>query len=371
MNKNINIIKIVACAITVVILATAFFVVPDKKLSQKENRTLAQIPKLSAKALFSGEYTSDLADYISDQFPNRDVFVATKAYSELVQGKKENNGIIYGKKSTLIARDDIVENRLQENIAAVKDFQTSTGVSVTLAVLPRTIDVYSERLPKSYPTQDNQTLWENFYTQALSAGVKAPWLYDELCDRDNYYLTDHHYNIDGAYQTYVLLAKSLNYTPYDINYFNRETVSHDFCGTSMRVSGFYLAKKDKIDLLRYNGDAEYTVIADDKQIELYDMSKLETTDKYAVFLGGNHARVDVTSKEDKPNLLVIRDSFADSIAPFLALHYDLIMIDLRYYTESVQQLVCDENIECVLILESMSEFATTKNISYLKLGVTK
>ena len=57
------------------------------------------------------------------------------------------------------------------------------------------------------------------------------------------------------------------------------------------------------------------------------------------------------------------------VAPFLAMHYDLIMLDLRYFTDSVQQVAKDENIQQVLILESMSEFSTTKNISYLKRGI--
>ena len=79
--------------------------------------------------------------------------------------------------------------------------------------------------------------------------------------------------------------------------------------------------------------------------------------------------VDIKKGEGRPKLLVIRDSFADSIAPFLAMHYDLIMLDLRYFTDNVQQIVASENVSQVLILESMSEFATTRNISYLKRGI--
>ena len=349
-------------------LAVTFVCAPDKTISEKENRTLSQLPLFNAGELFSGNYTAKLAEYISDQFPLRDTFVAIKAYSELALGKRENNSVIYGNDGVLISRDKTEQNRLNENLKIVKEFQNATQVSVVLSVLPRTIDVFSECLPKSYSTKSDNDLWQEYYNFAQQNGIVAPDLYKPLCEQNNYYHTDHHYNTYGAYQVYQLLGDSLGYEPKDKDFFKAEIVSDDFCGTSMRSSGFYLAKKDEITLFRYDGDTKYQITADEKQIELYDFSKLESTDKYAVFLGGNHARVDIHSDDDKPKLLMIRDSFADSIAPFLALHYDLTLIDLRYFNGNVQQLVKDENFEKVLILESIAEFSTTKNMSYLRMS---
>ncbi len=369
MKNKFNIATIISCSLVIAVMAVAFFVIPDKKLSQKENRTLASSPSFSADKLFSGEYTTDLATYISDQFPLRDTFIAAKSYSELALGKGENNGVIYAENDILIARDDIKDNRLEENLQAIKEFENATGVPVRVAVLPRSVDVFSEYLPDTYPCENDKNLWQDYYTQAKQLELTAPNLYDELCEDNNYYHTDHHYNVYGAYQAYSLLGKSLSYTPKELDFFQAEMVSSDFCGTSMRTSGFYLAPKDKITLLRYDGDNDYTIAADGKPISMYDMSRLVDTDQYAVFLGGNHARVDISKGEGRPKLLVIRDSFADSLAPFLAIHYDLVMLDLRYFTDNVQQIVMDEAIQQVLILESMSEFATTKNISFLERGV--
>ena len=366
MKNKTNIINILSCSLVLVLLATMFFIVPDKELSQKENRSLTLAPKFNIAQLFSGEYTAHLADYISDQFPLRDTFVSVKAYSELLVGKLENNGVVYGKGGVLIARDNMTENRLKENIQAVSDFATATQVPVCLGILPRTIDVFSEYLPQSYPIDNNSSLWKQYFECLKKSELIVPNLYEPLCEQNNYYLTDHHYNTYGAYQTYNLLGDSLGYTPKDIKFFKKEKVAEDFCGTSMRASGFYLAPKDEITLFRYDGDTEYKVMADGKQIDLYDFSKLDTTDKYAVFLGGNHARVDINSGKNKPKLLVIRDSFADSLVPFLAIHYDLTLIDLRYFTDNVAQIVKKEGIDKVLVLESIGEFANTKNLSYLR-----
>ncbi|MDO4608509.1 MAG: DHHW family protein [Clostridia bacterium] len=370
MKRKIDLITITAGVMVVVMLMAAFIIVPDKNFSHKENRSLSTAPKFSVKGLFSGEYTSDLAEYISDQFVLRDEFVAVKAYCELIQGKCENNGVIYAENDTLIAKNVITENVMQQNLETVKQFEKQTGVSVFLGILPRSVDVFAERLPDTYPNQNNDILWQKLYASANTLKITAPNLYEPLCEGNNYYRTDHHYTSMGAYQTYRLLGDTIGYKAKSTDFFEQEIVSRDFCGTSMRTSGFYFAKKDKITLFRYDDDNTYKITADGKNINLYDMSSLKNTDQYAVFLGGNHARVDITRNDkNRQKLLVVRDSFADSLAPFLAIHYDLIMLDLRYYTESAAQLVKDEKIEKVLILESIDEFATSKNISYLRKGL--
>lgn len=366
MKRKFDLIAMIAVCLTVVLLSVIFFILPDKELSQKENRTLTTVPTFSIEKLFSGAYTADLSEYISDQFPARDTFVAIKAYSELIQGKHENNGVIYAENNILVARSTIEENRLSENLYSIKEFETAIGVPVCVAAIPRTVDVFREYLPNTYPTNEDTALWNDFYNCVQSSDITAPDLYEPLCEGNNYYRTDHHYNIYGAYQTYQLLGETLGYKPVAIDSFFTEKVSDDFCGTSMRTSGFYLVPRDTITLLRYDSDTKYTVTADGREISLYDFSKLETTDKYSVYLGGNHARVDIVSGSDRAKMLVIRDSFADSIAPFLALHYDLTLIDLRYYNDNVQRLVRDEGIDCVLILENINEIVTSKNISYLR-----
>ncbi|MBR5473386.1 MAG: hypothetical protein IKU82_05315, partial [Clostridia bacterium] len=315
MKKKINIITITLCSVTVLTLLSLFFILPDQEMSEAENRALKNLPDFSMDALMSGEYTADLSKYISDQFPARDAFVATKAYSELSLGKCQNNGVIYGKNNTLIATAPTGE-RLQENIDIVKEFKTATGVPVCLAILPSSMDVFAEYLPKSYDMTANDNIWQQFYAQSKNSNLKVAELYTPLCENNNYYRTDHHYTTFGAFHTYELLSDELGFSAKSKEFFNLQTVSNEFCGTSMRSSAFYLTPKDTITLFRYSGDENYTVIADGKQISLYDMSKLDTADKYAVFLGGNHARVDITSDSEKPKLLIIRDSFADSITPF-------------------------------------------------------
>ena len=76
-----------------------------------------------------------------------------------------------------------------------------------------------------------------------------------------------------------------------------------------------------------------TVEADGREIGLYDPAALVTKNKYNYFQGGNHGTVTVTNPHaasDK-TLLLLKDSFANSLLPFLAKDYHkIVMLDERY-----------------------------------------
>lgn len=359
---------VIIVAIVIVALSVLMVIIPDREISQKENRTLQQVPTFSFDKFKNGDLTKQTSRYLVDQFPFRDGFVALKAYCELALFKHENNGIIYGKGGVLIPRGEIENDRMEENLNSISKLSSSTNKSIVVVPLPRTVDVYKNLLPKLYPYECEVKIWQKLLNKNSIPDVKILDLCSALDTNGGYYKTDHHYTTKGAYITYCALGEELEFTPKGEDFFKVETVTTEFCGTSMRSSGFYFVKKDEIKLYRYENDTKYTVIADKKDMSLYDFDKLNTVDKYAVFLGGNHARVDITSEQQgREKLLIIRDSFADSIAPFLALHYDLILIDLRYYTDSIKQLIETECIDKVLVLQSITELSTAKNISILQM----
>lgn len=370
MKRFTDYFEIISVSLTVLVLSAAFFLLPDKAISENENRSLASAPELTPSSLTDGSYTAKLGEYFADQFPLRDLFVGGKAYSELLQLKGENNGVINAG-GTLVPRPANDTSALSNNVKAIDYFADAVSVPVTVAALPRTADVFAELLPAYYPAEADAALLSAFKAAMSEASVALPDLITPLCESNCYYRTDHHYTTHGAYEAYLALADSLGYTPYELSFFTAERVTEDFSGTAMRTSGFYMNEADEIVLYRYEGDEDYAVTADGEEISLYDFDKLNGTDKYAIFLGGNHARVDITSGEAKPKLLIVRDSFADSIAPFLALHFDLVMIDYRYFNGSAAQIIQSENISQVLILQSVSEYCEVKNLSYLAKGVKK
>ena len=105
--------------------------------------------------------------------------------------------------------------------------------------------------------------------------------------------------------------------------------------------------------------------------ELYDESKLELKDKYSMFLGGNQPLCILRNENattDK-KLLVVRDSYSDSLAPFLAQDYaEVHLIDLRYYKMPLPMYVMQNGIDEALVLYSNSNFSTDNNLFMLGMG---
>lgn len=73
---------------------------------------------------------------------------------------------------------------------------------------------------------------------------------------------------------------------------------------------------------------------------MYFTDHLKEDDKYPVFIDGNHALTEITNTNAKNGtILLIKDSFSHSLAPFLAENYSkVVLVDLRYYKESVSDL---------------------------------
>ena len=63
---------------------------------------------------------------------------------------------------------------------------------------------------------------------------------------------------------------------------------------------------------------------------------------------------------------MVKDSYANSIIPFLSQNYsEIIMVDLRYYKKDISTLAEQEHAEGILILYSLDNLSADANISFL------
>ncbi len=102
---------------------------------------------------------------------------------------------------------------------------------------------------------------------------------------------------------------------------------------------------------------------------MFFTENLDEVDKYPVFLDGNHGieRIVNHEAEDKGKLLVIKDSFAHSLVPFLAAHYsEIVMIDPRYYFDSVSELAETEGFERVLYVAGLASLCENNDFSLIE-----
>ena len=179
---------------------------------------------------------------------------------------------------------------------------------------------------------------------------------------DLYYHTDHHWTIQGAYYAYLQAAKTLEIDT-SADTYDKAPVTRSFQGTLSAKSGFRSGEKDEIDVFLPTGEnvlASVINYVDEqkKSASFYDTDKLDTRDKYALFFGGNHAQVKISTPTETDNtLLVLKDSYANSFVPFLAQHYrKIVMVDPRYYYGDLEQLIQVENVQEILYLYNANTF---------------
>ena len=100
---------------------------------------------------------------------------------------------------------------------------------------------------------------------------------------------------------------------------------------------------------------------------LYNPDYLEQKDKYSYFLGGVQPLCTIkTPNADAPKVLLIRDSYSDSLAPFLTQNFSEIHLwDMRYNLNSVKTYVQENEIDHVVVLYSISNFLSDKNLFLL------
>ena len=354
----------------------AFFilnlVLPDRQFSEQENRYLQMRPEFSFKSLFSGDYTSKFETYTTDQFTFRDEWITLKAASELALGKQENNDVHLCENGTLIEGFKRPENSvLDSNMSALNSLVGNTDAKVYFALIPDKSDLYASLLPKNAPNDSEKEVIDYCYGQSNATNVDMYSALSAHKDEYIFYRTDHHWTSLGAYYGLSALAESMGLPcPALDSYTDRHVVSEEFYGTTWSSSGFSWVDPDTMEtFVNAPEGLKVTSYPQGSPVEgkLYDFSFLEKKDKYSMFMGGNcPMHVIESGNEDKPSLLILRDSYMDSLIPFLLDDFSEIhVLDLRYYRASLKAYIEQNNFDNVLVCYSVSNFCSDSNIFLL------
>ena len=355
----------------------AFWLLPHRSFSQNEKRVLAQKPVISAEGIADGSLFQDVEQYLSDHFPGRDGWVGANAYLEQAEGRGAAGSIISGADGWLFPAP-LSDDRqiLQDNMQAITAFAQAQSVPVYLMAIPTAGAVVEDKLPAlhlDYPDAD-------MLEQARRiAGDSLQWLdvmedFSAAEERDKlYYRTDHHWTTEGAYRAYCLLMQEMREPAVSRDAFSVERVS-DFYGTSYSKSGLWLTPPDEIELWTDLDLQAVTSVHDGNRREpivqqgMLFREYLSEADKYPVFLSGNHARIHIeTNADSDKRLLVVKDSYAHALAPFLAEEYRTIdLIDLRYFKrQTVSDWMQEHPVDEVLFVYGLSSLAEDKNLQWL------
>lgn len=371
-------VTVAAFLIFIFAFTVASIVKPDRNFSSSENRYLAQRPKLTVKEFFAGTFSEDYEEYITDQFVGRDSWISIKTVAELSLGKKDINGVYIGKDDYLIEmHDDIDEEKAYSNadrmIAFLNEKAKELGSEhVSMMIVPTAVEILDNKLP-AHAQSFNQMGYIDYMKQNMEGTfIDVSGVLMEHKDEDIYYRTDHHWTTYGAYLAYREWADALSIKPYEETDFRIEPVADDFLGTLYSKVN-YAKKADTMYLYQVKGDISYELdfnMGMETSDSLYAMEHLETKDKYSVFLNGNNSVVTIDTtqgRQDGKTLLIIKDSYAHCFIPFVANHYErVVVIDLRYLKMPISQVLETYKVTDILVLYNAIHFAKDTNMSLIE-----
>lgn len=362
----------VAFLLVIVILSGALFLLPKKDYSENEKRILAKAPEFSFERLADGKFTKDLETFVSDQFPFRDAFVGVNAYFNLLCGRNGSSPVYFGKDGYLIsAPAELSTDTAVKNVQNFSEFAEVNNLRATVMAVPQSGFIMDDKLPKVHSEyNDEEILTAIKENKGDMAYIDVATLFEQKKDDVQlYYKTDHHITSAGAYEMYKLYAAEKGFAVND-NYDIK--TEPDFYGTAYSKGGYWLSAPDSIELWQ-NDKLDVTVEITEpgkdvvKHNSVFFEDRLSEGDKYPVYLDGNHSLTKITNPDAKGGkILVVKDSFAHCFTCFLAEQYsEIYMVDMRYYRNSVSQLVQDNGITEVLYLYGTESMGTDTNSSWL------
>ena len=395
-------------AVLFALFISVFFLVDvfnsDRAFSEFENTSLAQKPAFSWSSFVDGSFGSKYVKYINEQFLGRDNWISMKAVADMGLGRIESHGVTYGDDHYLMEKLEIVEDQnypanagtnivkqtaLDRSNGMVSSFLQMYDQPITFSLVPNSYAILEDEVPTGFPGANQQA-----YTQQISQTLREADDQLEIVDFSDalsqhkdeyiYYRTDHHWTTLGAYYAYVAYCEQKGLTPVSLEELEENKVE-DFYGTFYSKAKRPSQPADTITWYDVDVD-EFAFVANlqqDKQLAqlgevvqedglellrvdgMMDQRKFEVRDKYAAFMWGNSGYVKIKSshnlnhQEGKTSrLLLFKDSYANSMIPYLTYNYDeIIVVDLRYMAKSTKELM-QEEFDDIFVMYNFSTYVS-------------
>ena len=298
-NTKARIITIFVCLL-LTISALIGPLTPDHYYSEREKRNLTQMPIPDLEDIFSGDFADSLEDYLTDQVPLRDRWIAVKTYAELAVGKRESGGVYIGKDHYLMDKFSTYSTKqLRINAAALADLQTAAArnhIRMQTMLVPVAAQMLTDKLPPFASAAAYETILSALQEQGVSTIDLAKVLSTHTSE-DIYYRTDHHWTSLGAYYTYTawmqVLSRQNEIIPQ--TEWTKETLCENFRGTTWNKVPLHGVPADSITAWYRHADRK--VSYNDGQMQdtsLYTRKYLSGSDQYGLSQlqsGGNrHSR---------------------------------------------------------------------------------
>ena len=355
------------------VMSILYLCLPKETFSQQEKRYLAQSPEITWERISSGDFSADVDTFLADHIPGRSFFVGLNACWDLITGRQNSKDILLTKDLRLVEAPAEWDSAVVEkNASLFNNFAQKQSVPVDLMLVPSAGWASESQIPGVHPPYEDEAIIRSVYDQigesincvdilSVFSATGAPETF--------YYRTDHHWTSAGAYTAYRTYMEQLGRDCREPDAYQIETVS-DFRGSAHSRSALWMIPGEPLELWTGGNKIQVTHESLSEPHEgIFFRERLAEADKYTVYLDGNHSLVRLYNPDaaGQGKLLVIRDSFSNCLGGFLADSYETVVLaDLRYYRQSLSELVAEEGFDRILICYSLGNFMTDTNMVWLR-----
>ncbi len=331
----------------------------DRASIEQENREPAQMPLLSRSTVFSGKFESDFESYLGDNIGLRSYFTSASKGLDAAKGITPDTGSVIStnkdigtgttiKMTLLFVRDTVMEMFLRNDET---EKMYTDAVNALAERLPENVKVYSMLIPTQL--EFREPIYKNLQdsqTDAISdmygmldervTPVDAVSALAEHTDEYVYFRSDHHWTQLGAYYAYRAFtdasgAKAVNADDYEVHKING-------------MLGYLFDRVNTPDITKNPDTVEWYDLDESGDIKVSSLKegadgplteyegKMYHEDKrgYNFFFGSDYPVLELenTALPDGKTIVVIKDSYANAFAPWLAKSYKrVILVDPRIY----------------------------------------
>lgn len=305
------------------------------------------------------------------------VFFTFSKPVRLLFGQSESKGIYQGSDHMLFEEIKAVDKKaLDQNIAAIQSFsEANYNTDISMLLVPSAANIQAKKLPAS-AVFDDQSAQLKEIKESLDGSVT--WVDAEKAlldhkDEEIFYHTDAHWTSLGAYYSARVFYDAMKLDAASAPNMKSYVVNNHFNGALSKESGYEKNYQDSISIYSASDVKDNpkvlveNISAGEKMATLYDVSKLDTANGYDLFLGGNAGAVRIITSVNSPKrLLILKDSFANCMVPFLTpFYHEIVMIDVEEEQANVQSYLGNSNYTDVLFLCSANTFVTNKALPSL------
>ncbi len=330
LDKTKNIVVTITFGTLLILFFLANILKKDTEISITERRKLASFPQITIKSVLDGSFSNKFEKYTTDQIIKREEFRKLKSFLELNLFRKKDNNKIYMYKNSLIKIEYPLNEKSVLNVAnKINEIQKSylKDMKCYYSIIP---DKNYFTNSKEYITMDYKKLEEIMKKNVANAEYIN--IFDCL-ELEDYYITDIHWKQENLKKVVNRISEKMIFKNRLTNNYAKEQITE--------FDGLYAGQipikveKDKICTLTNETikNAKVYNYENGKETKIYDLEKINSNDKYDIYLSGSTPLITITNENAKTDkeLIVFRDSFASSLIPLFAEGYSKItLIDIRY-----------------------------------------